>query len=762
MPLALRTPRFAHDPIEQQLERVRRATAFISSGRHAAAERLLRDAAGALARRRACAHAADATTALGRLLLERGRARDALDAFTDAAGLADVAGDRTRRAAAGLWRAAALTDAARLAAAESLCRVELAREALPDALRPWGDAVLARVLFWQGRIDEAMPLVLRADDPDCEPEPSAFARATAVRVLVAGGRLFEAGHLARRALTGVEAHPARVQAIAHTAHLRVLVATGDLLLAGESLRRIAALSRAAHAPLRLARARLVWWEALHRAESRQADRERRRLLQVRRVCPPLLQRAIDRCTTGGPDAARDGVARGGGRRATFSSPTLVRMAQREADGHTVLRDVLTWVAGVLHCERLELVSSGAAHGRRCVDVGPGRSIESGDRALASGAPIGPERRGSEVETAVPIRFASELTGAIAARWSQTDAPENAIDILELAGAVCAPVLESVAAAEHATSREATTVPGLIGVSAALEEIRRVVARAAPAPFAVLIEGESGVGKELVARALHQLGPRRTGPFADLNCAALPDDLLDSELFGHARGAFTGAMADRAGLFEQASGGTLFLDEVADLSARAQAKLLRAIQQQEVRRVGETFTRSVDVRIVSAANRDMRAEAAAGRFREDLLYRLDVIRIRVAPLRERPEDIPVLAEHFWRAAAARVGSTATLTRGALSHLARYAWPGNVRELQSVVAALAVAAPARGSVTPELLPAAITGSDGRAGTLADVRTAVERRCVEAALARAGGSRSRAARELGLSRQGLLKAMARLGIA
>jgi DNA-binding NtrC family response regulator len=438
------------------------------------------------------------------------------------------------------------------------------------------------------------------------------------------------------------------------------------------------------------------------------------------------------------------------------------MAQREADAHTILRDVLTWVAGVLHCDRLELVSSGAAHGRRCVDVGPGRSIESGDRALASGAPIGPERRVSEVEIAVPVRFASEVAGAIAARWSQADAPENAIDILELAGAVCAPLLESVAAAENATSREATTVPGLIGVSTALEEIRRAVARAAPAPFAVLIEGESGVGKELVARALHQLGPRRTGPFADLNCAALPDDLLDSELFGHARGAFTGAMADRAGLFEQASGGTLFLDEVADLSARAQAKLLRAIQQQEVRRVGETFTRSVDVRIVSAANRDMRAEAAAGRFREDLLYRLDVIRIRVAPLRERPEDIPVLAEYFWRAAAARVGSTAALTRGALSHLARYAWPGNVRELQSVVAALAVAAPARGLVTPELLPAAITGSDGRAGTLADVRTAIERRCVEAALARAGGSRSRAARELGLSRQGLLKAMGRLGIA
>src|SRR4029078_2668632 len=177
-------------------------------------------------------------------------------------------------------------------------------------------------------------------------------------------------------------------------------------------------------------------------------------------------------------------------------------------------------------------------------------------------------------------------------------------------------------------------------------VRKAIVRAAAAPFTVLIEGESGVGKELAARGVHVLSAGRERRFSDLNCAALPDELIESELFGHAKGAFSGAVVDRAGLFEEADGGTLLLDEVADLSVRAQAKLLRAIQQQEVRRVGESFSRKVDVRLVAAANGDMRAEAEHGRFRQDLLYRLDVIRIRIPPLRERPEDVAVLAEHFW--------------------------------------------------------------------------------------------------------------------
>jgi len=271
-----------------------------------------------------------------------------------------------------------------------------------------------------------------------------------------------------------------------------------------------------------------------------------------------------------------------------------------------------------------------------------------------------------------------------------------------------------------------------------------------------IEGESGAGKELVARAVHPLSARRERRFCDVNCAALPEELLESELFGHAKGAFSGAVVDRAGLFEEADGGTLLLDEVADLSPRAQAKLLRAIQQQEIRRVGESFSRKIDVRIIAAANRDMRAEAMAGRFRQDLLYRLDVIRIHIPPLRERPDDIPLLADHCWKVTAARTGSQARLSPATLSELARYAWPGNVRELQNVIAALAVAAPPRGWVRPALLPAIIG-----AATTVSARLQFERRFVEVALARAGGNRARAARALGLSRQGLLKTLARLGV-
>src|SRR5206468_1309401 len=201
------------------------------------------------------------------------------------------------------------------------------------------------------------------------------------------------------------------------------------------------------------------------------------------------------------------------------------------------------------------------------------------------------------------------------------------------------------------------------------------------------------GKELVARAIHRSGLRRERPFCTLNCAALPDDLVEAELFGHARGAFTGAVAERCGVFEEAHGGTVFLDEVGELSPRAQAKVLRVIQEGELRRVGENAARRVDVRIVSATNRDLREEVAAGRFRLDLLYRLDVIRIAVPPLRDRREDIAFLAEHFWREATARIGSRATLGAATVAALSRYDWPGNVRELQNVLAALAVRSPKR---------------------------------------------------------------------
>ena len=295
----------------------------------------------------------------------------------------------------------------------------------------------------------------------------------------------------------------------------------------------------------------------------------------------------------------------------------------------------------------------------------------------------------------------------------------------------------------------------------MTRLREQIRRAAGAPFHVLVDGESGSGKELVARAMHRLGPRRHRRLCAVNCAALNDELLEAELFGHARGAFTGAIAERAGLFEEADGGTLFLDEIGELSARGQAKVLRAIQEQEVRRVGESHPRRVDVRIIAATNRDLAREAREGRFRDDLRYRLDVVHVRVPPLRERLEDVAMLTGHFWREAAARVGSRARLDTATLAALARYDWPGNVRELQNVLASLAVSAPRAGRIGPAWLPPDITRSRFGGVSLEQARRRFDADYIRAALARAGGRRLMAARELGVSRQGLAKLMARLGL-
>jgi transcriptional regulator with GAF, ATPase, and Fis domain len=328
---------------------------------------------------------------------------------------------------------------------------------------------------------------------------------------------------------------------------------------------------------------------------------------------------------------------------------------------------------------------------------------------------------------------------------------------------------ALSAAPHARAlldRVSPAPPGawgdLLGQSPAAAALRDAAARAARAPFPVLIEGESGCGKELVARAVHRLGSRRDRRFCALNCAALTDDLVETELFGHARGAFTGAAHERAGLFEEADGGTLFLDEVGELSARAQAKLLRVLQEGEVRRVGENFPRRVDVRVVAATNRRLEDEVTAGRFRTDLRFRLDVVRIIVPPLRERAADIPLLAAHFWQDASARVGSRATLSGEALAALARYEWPGNVRELQNVIAWIAVHSPRRGRIGPSALPRQVAQATAAgSGTFEAAREEFERRFVRAALAGANGQRGRAAEALGVTRQGLAKMIRRLGI-
>jgi len=311
---------------------------------------------------------------------------------------------------------------------------------------------------------------------------------------------------------------------------------------------------------------------------------------------------------------------------------------------------------------------------------------------------------------------------------------------------------------------------ILGRSQAIVSVRTAIGRAAATTFPVLIEGPSGTGKELAARAIHKLSARRDRRFLAVNCAALTDELVEAELFGHARGAFTGAVGPRPGLFEEANGGTLFLDEVAELSPRAQAKLLRVLQEREVRRVGENGPRSVDVRIVSATNTPLADAAASGRFRVDLRFRLSVVSIRLPSLQERLEDVPLLSHVFWRRSMAEIGKRAWLGPDVLARLTRYEWPGNVRELQNVISGLAVAAPTYGRVNVRHLVEVMGQAAGEPlpepsvaapSNLNAARTVFERRHVAEALARHAGRRAQTARSLGLTRQGLSKAMRRLGL-
>ncbi len=239
--------------------------------------------------------------------------------------------------------------------------------------------------------------------------------------------------------------------------------------------------------------------------------------------------------------------------------------------------------------------------------------------------------------------------------------------------------------------------GVVGASAAFNAVCHMLRRVADTPATVLLLGESGVGKEVLARALHRISPRVAAPFVALNCAAIPENLIEAELFGVEQGAYTGASKSRAGRFERASGGTLFLDEIGILSWTAQGKLLRVLQEREIERVGDTRTRKVDVRVVAATNLDLRAEVEAGRFREDLFYRLNVFPIRVPPLRDRREDIPIFMNHFLRKFNERTGrSVKGFTSRAIDAMLNYDWPGNVRELENLMERGVILAPADGVI------------------------------------------------------------------
>jgi len=304
---------------------------------------------------------------------------------------------------------------------------------------------------------------------------------------------------------------------------------------------------------------------------------------------------------------------------------------------------------------------------------------------------------------------------------------------------------------------------MVGRSAALEQVRAEIAKVAPTDAKVLVTGESGSGKELVARAIHRLSARARGPFEKLNCAALPKDLVESELFGYEKGAFTGAQTMKRGRLEASDGGTLFLDEIGDMSLDTQAKFLRAIETGEIERLGGTRTIAVDARIVSATNKDLPEEIHEGRFREDLYYRLNVVPIDLPPLRQRREDIPLLVEHFIRKASADLGrAPRAVTPEAMKRLAAYSWPGNIRELRNVLERLLIMTEGETldlADIEEVLPS--ESDEEPVSEIKAARDKAEREAISATLKQCGWNVTEAARRLGMDRGYLHRKIKRYGL-
>lgn len=760
------------------------ASHLYRSGRQAAAIRRLEAALARDVRRDAAAASIEGRVVLAGWWVARGelaRAERVLSA---------VIGLDGRAAAAGLVEATRLLgllrlEQARLDEAERLLRfaVEEARCAEAPDLRASAALSLARCLFWQGRY---------ADAHECLAPGVAAGGRAALRALNERwrGRLALAEGDTTLALRSVRAALAHLSADdeAHgesSLHLAVALEAmrvrgalgdGEGVAAGwVSVRRIA---RRCARPARL-RAWLGYLDAASAIGDGRAVAEAVHGLRGAAGGPPFVaarvRQALEahgqrRSTSAGRFLAARGVVTPpapagtrGGARVFDDLMELIAWCQEADEERPVLDRVCARVRERLRASVVSLVAD-PDRGGTLAGAGQARYAfgETARRALTTGSAVAACRVHDAVEAAVPVRWGGSAIAALSCRWPlDVEVDEARVKpLLEGAAVACAPTVRALldrAAVPGATEADL----GLVGGSRAIALVRDLARRAAQAPFPVLVEGESGSGKELVARAIHSCGPRRARRFAAVNCAALSDDLLEAELFGHTRGAFTGAAYDRVGLFEEADGGTLFLDEVSELSARAQAKLLRALQEGEVRRVGENLARRVDVRVVAATNRGLAGDVAHGRFREDLRYRLDVIRIVVPPLRDRPEDLRLLAAHFWAAATARLDSRATLDPATVEALSGYHWPGNVRELQNVLAAVAVHAPRRGRVGPRYLPPFIVGARLRGPRLESARRTLDADLVRAALARANGSRAKAATELGLSRQGLGKLMARLGL-
>ncbi len=385
-------------------------------------------------------------------------------------------------------------------------------------------------------------------------------------------------------------------------------------------------------------------------------------------------------------------------------------------------------------------------------------MESGQPSIVRNGGFGPAN-----VLCFPLFSGGRPVGAVYLDRDSPAAPFAAedLELLAAAGGLIGRLLPAEKPEDDASGRG-----GLIGRDNGLRRVRAIVEKVKNSTAPVFISGESGTGKELVARTIHDTGSRRTGKFVAVNCGAIPDPLLESELFGYARGAFTGAARDRAGLIEEAHGGTFFLDEIGDLPLHLQAKLLRMLEERSIRRLGENRTRPVDVRFVSATNRDLDKAVKQGGFREDLYYRLKIITIEIPPLRERAGDLLPLINHFADRYARELGRPRpAFAPGALDILCRYPWPGNVRELQNEVQRCLVMAGDSNlireeSLSPGLRPGGNPGPEPSRG-LFGARAEFERRFLLEALNRCEFSRTRTAAEIGITRQGLFKLMRKHGI-
>jgi DNA-binding NtrC family response regulator/tetratricopeptide (TPR) repeat protein len=725
----------------RRLVRVMRAAENVAArGRHSRAERLLRRCVDALAARGASGLAVEGAVVLGDLLQRRGRAGDALDVYMRARNWADRESDGRLLLAIG--RAHALAERRR--EAEGAFRTALAHS--NASTRGLAAALLAGMLLEAGEFERAEELIQAHSGAHTTDGLLVLAR-----LQFRKGDVAAAAASARAVLTSDV--PADAASEAHVLLARVHHAIGEIDAARRAAADALVFARRSHDAALVIAARATQ-SAVAPANDREAARQQRLLAAAERL-PPGRASQIREILLPRPSVARrlDGDV--------HALETMLGLAEAAADDERAVAAV------VRHVHEVLTACSTAAWTSEQVRLIAGDGKPWAANAIARltiNAGRGSFSPGVVTEAAEPIRAGGATIGCVAARWTAGRAPAEARvrGVLRLAAAAVAPAIAGLNTPAPRVATRPDSPDALLGTGPSADRLRGVIARAAAAPFPVLIEGESGSGKELVARAIHAHGPRRARRFCAVNCAALTDDLLEAELFGHARGAFTGAAAERAGLFEDADQGTLFLDEVAELSARAQAKLLRVLQEGEVRRVGENMPRRVDVRIVAASNRPLDAEVDAGRFRADLRFRLDVVRVVVPPLRDRADEIPGLAERIWRDAAARVGTRATIGQDLMLALARYTWPGNVRELQNVLAALAVHAPARGRVPASLLPARIAEAAGRVPVAFDeARNEFERKFVEAALARAAGRKGVAAAQLGVTRQGLDKMIKRLGI-